>query len=1644
MLVGRARVRDALFAAKQMQIDGHPLGERAWHIVFDLMQHHYVTGPPRDERPLVVGGYIGRGVDRLRLPAILADTEVASLLPVAVSRLLGKPLVVYKYHTPLMLLVCNWAQASRGAGAKEPPCVCQQPRFAPFKQQQSGHVVTKDVNIAQSAELRELLRRGMSYRMRPLPARPNQQAGESGESDSRPRGMTLVVEMVEQALHAFATKCEELLGVDQSTLLPWQMAVLQAVEQRVLDMTPSEVDEVDRWAGNQVEAGWSMETAREVRQLQRSFVIAPADKETGVFVFACRRHWEESLWREVRSTPTYKLVGQGAQQFLLNEQGLSVAEVERQIRNAPRPPPPTMPTTPMGERATLAVAVTESMRIMRASHGFGVICVPVWSAVRPPSQMELERAHEWTLEALEHEARHMVQGRTQMWLKAAARVRQVSFWIRSHAAWQRTWAELRAAGRPVTRTLTCPVDVQQLQAWAASPAGQQVVLHKDGTSTGTTGAAMVASFLFRTRHAQQLTLHYRHAELAADAIAAGIVCAGREMAVEVEPFKLRSSIRGHAMARFGFDLDDRSSYPTALAFMISSGREAASFLRRHIKELRFAIGDAVFVGTIPRAVRYERAKQLINSLDMDGTYGSWVTKYRADVVPGHTLSDMSALSFVDNVGVSRTFDFAAYVQQQPARTQELAQRKPQALRFFQLAKRMGNRTTEPERTLKSHFCAEAEAISRAAKLRWCEQTGARPLNLQHDGVVIMLPSNRTDVAAVVADLTRHCSAALGYEQVVEHKPWGVGVPTTDFVEIQPSAVALGLSYVDALRSQCRYAIQQGMLRRVSVPQGAAWTAAGQDDLPRDYVTDADPAKLLMAAINRYKLPYLYGTVKTHKDPYGWRYLAGGREQALNLVSDWVHRCLAALLPDIHALAREALAGIIEDDPLPCQASFIIRDTRDAVARVMDLERRRRVQRVRARQGLAAPPVPWRQVEFGVHDFTTLYPMLPHDLIREAVGAMVDACFARHPSSQPGMRTELGVNPRTREASWRQVEVTQEEDRSPSGVRFFSQTAVKAHVHFILATTFVTVGDEVHQQVRGIPMGLSCSPMLAVVMLARYEIRQLGRMRDAALQPPGSPLELPDGMVTVTPASRAAMLNLAARFSRCCRAIDDVLLIDMSRVEQTWILAQTYPAELELKMVCCSPGVVQYLDMEIRHDRGGFHTVMYDKRDELRLAGKMGAVRRCPHPDSLLSRQCKYATLTTFLHRAYRVCRRCKAFVSAVAQRMQEMVEDGYELRRLRSVLERFVRQHVPRHVRRLVLASVRRRLRGLGGDGAAASTIPPVPVTPHVSHEERRYQRERSAQAAAQFIQRGLGDAAARVPMPARALTPVATLETVSHTAATSRSVTPRVELVGDVFVDVTQTVGARSTVSEVASRPVQLAALDDVLSSDEEEYWRLAPDALTFDALCDRLDAPARYCDWGYRLIHVSEHPTVTTVDQFISAEGAGKPGGLWFAKGADWLRHCHAEHMQEWLQAAAAVYELWPISIGDRVMEGGVPARGFANVTEEAAVDEVIQLYGDTEGRVDWHAMAQDGYDGVAVSGLADFRLATAGRAPWVCAWDVDSACLWDTGCVAAYRCLAIRRADGRYDWQKVEARAGGGWVHTAAGEELERRWRQQGQQE
>ena len=132
--------------------------------------------------------------------------------------------------------------------------------------------------------------------------------------------------------------------------------------------------------------------------------------------------------------------------------------------------------------------------------------------------------------------------------------------------------------------------------------------------------------------------------------------------------------------------------------------------------------------------------------------------------------------------------------------------------------------------------------------------------------------------------------------------------------------------------------------------------------------------------------------------------------AMNVIGDWMHTVLSSMMPDVHEFAAATLRGALSDDPVPCSESFVIRDSRDVVRRIRDLELRRRAAWTAWRDGRqgATRPIRPQKVQFEVADFTTLYPSMPHADIMRAIHAIVTRVFTSKVNESNGQPKFLVV------------------------------------------------------------------------------------------------------------------------------------------------------------------------------------------------------------------------------------------------------------------------------------------------------------------------------------------------------------------------------------------------------------------------------------------------------------------------------------------------------------------------------------------------------------------------------------------------------------------------------------------------------------
>ena len=157
------------------------------------------------------------------------------------------------------------------------------------------------------------------------------------------------------------------------------------------------------------------------------------------------------------------------------------------------------------------------------------------------------------------------------------------------------------------------------------------------------------------------------------------------------------------------------------------------------------------------------------------------------------------------------------------------------------------------------------------------------------------------------------------------------------------------------------------------------------------------------------------------------------------------------------------------------------------------------------------------------------------------------------------------------------------------------------------------------------------------------------------------------------------LNLLRKLSCCTRYIDDLWnpLVEKNKFQQ--IVKQIYPPWLELGLE--DEGTVNYLDMTIWCQPIGtagkieWHSKLYDKKAKLIAAGLK--LNKFPHPESLLSTQCKYGVITSQLHRYNTACTRLNDFLQPALDLYTAYMDKGYESRLIDKYFSKFLRQCKP-------------------------------------------------------------------------------------------------------------------------------------------------------------------------------------------------------------------------------------------------------------------------------------------------------------------------------------------------------------------------------
>ena len=287
--------------------------------------------------------------------------------------------------------------------------------------------------------------------------------------------------------------------------------------------------------------------------------------------------------------------------------------------------------------------------------------------------------------------------------------------------------------------------------------------------------------------------------------------------------------------------------------------------------------------------------------------------------------------------------------------------------------------------------------------------------------------------------------------------------------------------------------------------------------------------------DKVQLPVFYGIPKMHKATPKLRYIAASCNSPLKPLDLIVTKCLNV----IYSFMISYCKGIYNHTGV--NRMWIIDNSLQLKAKIAECNET------------------MKAVSISTWDFSTLYTTIPHVKLKNNIADLIDFSF----NKKKGLY--IAVN--SHRAFW--------SNRSVKGYKCVSCHDLKEYVVYLIDNIYILFGDTLHQQVIGIPMGISCAPLLANLFLLTYEYNFLEKL-------------------TKTNIHQARNFNFVFRY------IDDLICLNNDHF--TSVISSIYPPELDVKRENHSPKEAPYLDLFITvNNNNYFDTCLYDKRDSFNFS-----------------------------------------------------------------------------------------------------------------------------------------------------------------------------------------------------------------------------------------------------------------------------------------------------------------------------------------------------------------------------------------------------------------------------------------------------------
>ena len=264
----------------------------------------------------------------------------------------------------------------------------------------------------------------------------------------------------------------------------------------------------------------------------------------------------------------------------------------------------------------------------------------------------------------------------------------------------------------------------------------------------------------------------------------------------------------------------------------------------------------------------------------------------------------------------------------------------------------------------------------------------------------------------------------------------------------------------------------------------------------------------------------------------------------------------------------------------------------------------------------------------VYDFTTLYTNLNLMEVENSLNSLIDLIF-----SNKNKYICIGYKKSFFSS------------KKYNGYYFFDKQLIKDAINFIIYNTYIKFGHYILKQTKGIPIGGNCSSPLADLALAYKEFIYMKQLL------------------------KNKKINLARLLSNNSRYVDDINIMNYKNFDK--IVMDIYPIDLEVERSGANNKNINYLDINIKIDRDGVSTSVYNKTDLFDFP-----VVSFTYPSGNIPMQLGYNVFYGQVLRYSRICSDKHAFLNKTKYLFNTMRDRGYNINMLyKSFKKLFIKDH---------------------------------------------------------------------------------------------------------------------------------------------------------------------------------------------------------------------------------------------------------------------------------------------------------------------------------------------------------------------------------